>query len=125
MAQLNAGPFIGNLLHSATVTHMMHFRAVGEGSYARHIALGEYYDGIVGLVDTLAETIQGCYAEIIEDYPTTFTSMQTEPIEYMAALKEYVAEKRTELPQQSNIQNEIDNIATLIDSTLYKLTFLR
>jgi hypothetical protein len=29
------------------------------------------------------------------------------------------------MPQESNIQNEIDTIATLIDSTIYKLRFLK
>jgi hypothetical protein len=35
-----------------------------------------------------------------------------------------VAETRDKLPMESNIQNEIDTIATLIDSTIYKLKFL-
>lgn len=119
------GKFIGNLLHSATVTHIMHFQAQGEGSYASHIALSTYYDEIVDLVDTLTETIQGCYTEIIVDYPTSYMAISNTPVEYMTTLKEYVAEARSSMPQVSNIQNEIDNIATLIDSTIYKLTFLR
>jgi DNA-binding ferritin-like protein len=119
------GKFIGNLLHSATVTHIMHFQAQGEGSYASHVALATYYDGIVDLVDTLTETIQGCYTEIIVDYPLSYMAITASPVDYMTSLKEYVAEARSGMPQVSNIQNEIDNIATLIDSTLYKLTFLR
>lgn len=119
------GKFIGNLLHSATVTHLMHLQAQGEGSYAKHIALAAYYDGITDLVDAVAETIQGCYTELINDYPTSYSAILNDPVDYMASLKEYVAEARKDMPQQSNIQNEIDNIATLIDSTLYKLTFLR
>jgi DNA-binding ferritin-like protein len=119
------GKFIGNLLHSATVTHIMHFQAEGEGSYASHVALAAYYDGIVDLVDAVTETIQGCYTELITDYPTSYSYNIKDPIEYMTSLKKYVAEARVDMPQDSNIQNEIDNIATLIDSTLYKLTFLR
>ena len=119
------GKFIGNLLHSATVTHIMHFQAQGEGSYATHVALAAYYDGIVDLVDTVTETIQGRYAEIITDYPTSYSYNNKSPLEYMNQLQVYVAEARADMPQDSNIQNEIDNIATLIDSTIYKLTFLR
>jgi hypothetical protein len=119
------GEFIGTLLHSATITHFMHFKVEGEGSYARHVALGTYYDEIVGLVDTLAEAIQGCYGELIEGYPTMFANVGGNALEYMLMLKDYVADNRKGMPQESNIQNEIDNIATLIDSTLYKLTFLR
>ena len=119
------GEFVGNLLHSATITHFMHLGVSGEGSYAKHQALGAYYEGIVDLVDTLAEAIQGCYGELIEGYPSMFANVSGEPLEYMLMLKDYVANNRKDMPQESNIQNEIDSIATLIDSTLYKLTYLR
>ncbi len=116
------GEFIGNLLHSATITHFMHLKTT---SYAAHVALGAYYDEIVDLVDGLAEAIQGCYGEIIDNYPTMFANVSGEPLSYLEMLKDYVAEKRVDMPQESNIQNEIDTIATLIDSTIYKLRFLK
>jgi hypothetical protein len=116
------GEFIGNLLHSATITHFMHLKTT---SYAAHVALGAYYDEIVDLVDGLAEAIQGCYGEIIDNYPTMFANVSGEPLSYLEMLKDYVAEKRVDMPQDSNIQNEIDTIATLIDSTIYKLRFLK
>lgn len=119
------GEFIGTLLHSATITHFMHLKAQGEGSYATHVALGTYYDEIVDLVDGLAEAIQGCYDMIIEDYPNMFANVSGQPLDYMTMLRDYVKDNRAYMPQESNIQNEIDTIATLIDSTCYKLRFLR
>jgi hypothetical protein len=119
------GEFVGTLFHSATITHFMHLKVMGEGSYAKHKALGKYYEEIVDLTDTLAEAIQGCYGELIEDYPSMFANVNSEPLEYLLMLKDYVSNNRKAMPQESNIQNEIDSIATLIDSTLYKLTFLR
>lgn len=116
------GEFIGNLLHSATITHFMHLKT---NSYAAHVALGAYYDEIVDLVDGLAEAIQGCYGEIIDNYPTMFANVSGEPLSYLEMLKEYVAQTRQNMPELSNIQNEIDSIATLIDSTIYKLRFLK
>ena len=116
------GEFIGTLLHSATITHFMHLRSK---SYAEHVALGAYYDEIVELTDSVAEAIQGCYQEIIEDYPTAFGNPTVEPLAYILSLKEFVATMRDKLPQESNIQNEVDAIATLIDSTAYKLKFLK
>lgn len=117
--------FIGTLLHSATITHFMHLQAQGEGSFAKHMALGTYYDEIVDLVDGLAEAIQGCYEEIIAPYPNMFANVTGDSLEYMRMLKEYVAQTRQNMPELSNIQNEIDSIATLIDSTIYKLRFLK
>lgn len=117
--------FVGTLLHSATITHFMHLQAQGEGSYAKHIALSEYYEEIPGLVDGLAEVIQGCYEEIIAPYPNMFANVSGDALEYMRMLKEYVAQTRQNMPELSNIQNEIDSIANLIDSTIYKLRFLK
>lgn len=117
------GEFVGILLHSATVTHFMHLQATGAGSYAKHVALGDYYESIVELTDTLAETIQGAYG-IITDYPTTFSQMDSDALSYIKRIRTYVAEQRAQLPQDSNIQNEVDNIANLLNSTAYKLEFL-
>jgi hypothetical protein len=40
----------------------------------------------------------------------------------MESLKDYVEKNRKAMPKESELQNIIDEIAALIDSTLYKLT---
>lgn len=119
------GEFVGTLLHSATITHFMHLQAQGEGSFAKHTALGEYYDEIVELTDSLAEAIQGCTGELIAPYPPMFGNPEVEALEYLKSIREYVYTNRDAISEYSNIQNEIDSIMTLLDSTIYKLTFLR
>jgi hypothetical protein len=42
----------------------------------------------------------------------------------MMSLSKYVEYERKKLPQDSELQNIIDEIAQLIDSTIYKLKFL-
>ena len=59
------GTFVSTLLHSATLTHLMHFKTL---SYSEHVALAAYYDAIPDLVDGLVESIQGAYEVIIEPY---------------------------------------------------------
>jgi hypothetical protein len=44
------GTFVSTLLHSATLTHLMHFKST---SYSQHVALAAYYDTIPELVDGL------------------------------------------------------------------------
>ena len=119
------GEFVGTLLHSATIAHIMHLQAVGDGSFAKHSALGSYYDSIVETTDALAEAIQGCTGEIIKSYPPMFGNPATEALDYLKSIREYVIANRDSISDYSNIQNEIDNIMTLLDSTIYKLTFLR
>lgn len=117
--------FIATLLHSATVAHFKHLQVTGPGSYAAHKALAGYYEEIPGLVDTVAESIQGWFGEIITEYPTSFENNSQQPLEYIESLKVYVEESRYYLPDASEIQNEIDAIATLLNSTAYKLRFLK
>lgn len=113
--------FTAVMLASAVTTHMMHWNT---RSYSNHIALAAYYEAIPELIDTIVEACQGKYG-LINNYPTSVNlNANMNPETYMDQMKEYVSIKRTGLPQDSEIQNEIDNIAILIDSTLYKLRFL-
>jgi DNA-binding ferritin-like protein len=102
----------------------MHFQVTGEGSYAKHKALNDYYDAIPDLVDSLVESMQGSY-EIINGYPTTCELSQFAPLPYLELLQDYVRENRSNMPDDSEIQNEVDSILNLINSTVYKLRDLR
>lgn len=115
----DAAEFIAALLHSSTVAHFMH---LSTDSYAAHKALGGYYEKIVDLADQFAEAYQGRYNKI-KKYPEEFHSAK-EPVKYLKSMQAFVDEARGDLPQDSEIQNIIDEISHLIDSTLYKLKFL-
>jgi hypothetical protein len=111
--------FTLTLLHSATNAHLMHFKT---RSFSEHMALGTYYDEIVDLVDSLVESYQGLYG-IVEDYPNVYHSPK-DPLKYFESLQRFVADARQDLPQDSELQNIIDEIADLINTTTYKLKFL-
>ena len=116
----NCALFVATLLHSATNTHFFHWST---DSYAKHIALGEYYDGIVELTDSFAEAYMGKYGKF-----TTFPSVYhqpKEPLKYLESLQNFVTDARQDLPQDSDLQNLIDAIADLINTTTYKLKFLK
>ena len=112
--------FVATLLHSATLAHFMHFST---DSFAKHMALGEYYDEIVDLVDALCEQYMGKYGKIT-DFPNTYHSAK-DPIQYLQNLGKFVEEARADLPQDSWLQNEVDAIAELISQTTYKLVNLK
>jgi DNA-binding ferritin-like protein len=115
----DASEFIAALLHSSTVTHFMH---LSTDSYSEHKALGKYYVEIIDLADDFAEAFQGKY-EKIKKYPEEFHNAKN-PVKYLESLSEFVKEAREDLPQDSELQNIIDEIASLIDKTLYRLKFL-
>ena len=115
------GEFILTLLHAATNTHILHLRS---NSYAEHMALGAFYQALPDLVDVVVESIQGLQETLI-DYPVDYYPPAENGLEELRALKDYVAEERGDMPLDSEIQNSIDAIADLIDSTIYKLKFLK
>lgn len=119
--QKAAANFVATLLHSGTNAHFLHLQSK---SYAQHVALGEYYDKIIDLVDAWAEAYQGCY-EIIGSYPTDFHAAKGDPVDYLEMLSEYIEKIRKTLPEESQLQQLVDNIAELVDTTLYKLKNLK
>lgn len=112
--------FIATLLHSATNTHFFHFST---NSFAAHMALGTYYDEIVELTDALAESYMGKYGQF-KSFPNCYHN-PTGALSYLESLQKFVEEARHDLPSDTELQNQIDTIAELIDSTCYKLKFLK
>jgi hypothetical protein len=108
------------LLHSATNTHIQHLQT---RSFAQHEALGEFYDEIVDLTDALIEIYQGKNKTIVK-YPETYTAPTFPPVEGLEKLRNYLLANRAVIGTESNVQNELDNIISLVERTIYKLTFL-
>lgn len=118
-----AAEFIAVLLHGVTATHMLHLLCKGPGSYAKHVALGDLYEGLGDLADKLSESYFGCYS-LIESYPgTKFPTFSTESSaeNYVEQLYKYVEEKREKMGDESHIQNIVDEICSLVSTALYKL----
>jgi hypothetical protein len=66
--------FFSKLFESREMAHVYHLQVRGdEGSHAAHTALGEYYEGILDLIDTVIETYQGQYG-IVDGYETIDTN---------------------------------------------------
>jgi hypothetical protein len=119
--QKTAGTFVAVLLHSSTIAHFLHLQSK---SYSEHKALAKYYDGIIGLADRYAEAFQGAYS-VIDKYPSDFHAPAKQPVQYIEKIKEFVDASRKSLPDDSQLQNVVDEIVELLDSTLYKLRNLK
>jgi hypothetical protein len=117
--------FISTLFSSRSQAHIFHLQVTGPGSFAAHTTLNTYYDEIILLVDGIAESFQGRYG-IISGYKGEgqFIEDLTQVVKYFEALCMYVEKNRENLPQDSYIQNQVDEVVTLIESTKYKLSKL-
>lgn len=94
-------------------------------SYAQHKALNSFYEDIAGLVDDLVESYQGIYG-IVEDRPNiTMPSGGMVPI--LTQLRKWIMANRDSIgvTDDTELQNDIDSIVTLINRTMYKLKNLR
>jgi hypothetical protein len=117
--------FISTLFSSRTQAHIFHLQVTGPGSFAAHSALNSYYDDIIGLADGLVESFQGRYG-IVTGYKGEgqWIENTSDIVKYFEALCMYVEKNRVSLVQDSYIQNQIDEVVALIESTKYKLVNL-
>ena len=119
------GLFIGTLMQSRTQAHVYHLQSQGVGSDAMHRALQAYYEGIIPVLDKLAEGIQGRYG-IITGYKMADTIREDNNARmYFDGLCKFVETIRKQIPQDSYIQNQVDEIVELIEEARYRLKFLQ
>lgn len=122
-----ASKFFSKLFESREMAHVYHLSVKGDmGSYAAHVALGAYYEGILDFIDELIETYQGQY-ELVEDFEiiNTIDTKSKPPIDYFNELVMFVKTTRnTSLsPEDTHLQNVVDEVVGLIYRTLYKLKY--
>jgi hypothetical protein len=112
-----------NILHSRNQAHVFHLQTQ---SFAEHNALNNYYDGVVDLFDGIIESYQGKYG-IIKNFKTFKIEQYKnckKTISYFEKLLDIIDENRESI-EDTYIQNQIDTIQELINSTIYKLKFLK
>jgi hypothetical protein len=112
-----------NILHSRNQAHVFHLQT---RSFAEHKALNDYYDGIIDLFDGIVESYQGKYG-IIKNFKTFKIEQyrnNKKTISYFERLLDIIEENRDSV-EDSYIQNQIDTVQELINSTVYKLKFLK
>lgn len=114
--------FVSCLLFSRTQAHVLHLQTK---SLAKHLALNDYYDDIVGLTDDLVESYQGCY-DIIKGYHNNYTLTNREgaDVSYFDGVLKFVKENRGLFGEDTDLQNIVDEIVSLLKKTLYKLKHL-
>jgi DNA-binding ferritin-like protein len=122
----NLDTLMSDLLESVTVLHKAHLKVTGEGSYAAHKAMGEFYEEIGDLADGLIEGYQGVTESILELGPGEAPSLKTskECVSYLNTIYKKVDAAQA-MCSYSEINNDLDNVKSLINSTKYKLLFLK
>jgi hypothetical protein len=114
------------LMNARTSIHKLHLKVTGEGSYAAHKALNELYDALPDHADTLVEGYQGAAEKILsykEVAPRTLDTV-ADGVNYLRDIYAMVNKLQGMLPY-SEIVNNLDLVKDSINSTKYKLLFLK
>lgn len=116
---MKIGELILRLFHTRTCAHVLHLKT---RSYAAHVALGEFYDAIVGQADSIAELYQGRYGLI--EFPDVKYAHEADALVMLRSLRKDIDAGRDDVCDCREVQNEIDTLLGVIDSAIYKLRFL-
>lgn len=110
---------IGLLFMGRTMAHKAHLRSP---SFAKHMALNEFYDSVIALADRLAESAQGKYGlldiPVIEEKGDILdpVNMLETHLNMLNALGKTIDDRF--------LQNIFDEIVELFYAKLYKLRYL-
>ncbi len=119
---MKCADFVGLLFLGRDVAHSAHLNT---RSYAKHMALQGFYEGIVDLADSFAEAYQGKYG-LIGGITLQSAKKTANIVEFLQDQLDEIEANRYKVVDKdcTALQNIIDEIVGLYLSTIYKLRFL-
>lgn len=116
-----------------------HFAHLTTGSYAEHMALGDFYDAVASGADEFVECYQGIFGKLAGfpdirptqgDIKAALSDLRTWIVANREECCESYDDKDAEGAESNDVDctelaNLIDNILAVVDRTLYKLKFLK
>lgn len=126
MSHKKTGMLVAAMFLARDLAHREHLKVSGPGSYARHMALGAFYEGVVDLADTLTETYQGVFDTLL-DIPLATQEGDLSIIDTLEGQLDYIHTSRYDaIPREwTSLHNIVDEIEALYAQTLYKLRTLQ
>jgi hypothetical protein len=126
MAHEQTGILVATLFLARDLAHREHLATKGLGADARHRALGEFYEAIVELGDSLAEGYMGRF-DVDLDIPLLAHATGDDIINVLTAQAEWVREMRyNAIPREETpLHNIVDEIEMRYYHTLFKLRRLK
>lgn len=112
------GEYFGTLTQAFVTIWHFHLKTP---KYAAHIALNDFYDDLIDPTDALIEAYQGTVGHKVEGYVNIIHEEDFVcPYDYLHALKDMLM-AHDDMFSQSELCSRLDDVFSLIDSTLYKL----
>lgn len=125
MGQTLINELICRVFSARNMAHLEHWKT---GSYATHVALGDFYDGVIGKLDGIVELHQGLFGKVNHKEDEALEEKLEEFADILERLKDdvkFINKNRSEISSKiPAIENLVDELISLYGSTIYKLRFL-
>lgn len=108
----------GTLQQSVVGAWRKHLRTT---KYSKHMALDEFYTEMPEKVDALIEAWMGVNGRKPKQFDNLLKSKNMNTLDYLKSLKKVVKEGYGLMNGEKELEALLDDIAELIDSTLYKV----
>jgi len=112
---------VGRVFALRDAVHLEHWRT---GSYAQHIALGDFCDEVIEKLDAIVETYQGLFDKI-----GRVTRVPFDPASAMDAIAQHAdwitRNKEAISKGDASLNNMLDDLVALYSATYYKLKCLK
>lgn len=118
--EISIEEFCGTLMQSVVEIWKAHLMT---DRYSDHMALDEYYKEMPEKVDSFIESFLSIDGKI-DNYKNILT-FSDDAIKYLTELKSLVVDGRDKYASTTELESAIDDVLSLIDSTLYKLKELK
>lgn len=115
-----ASEFFSQVRQAATLMHYFHLTTP---FYAAHVASQEFYEGLIPLIDKFIEAFNGRYGKL-----ENFVPVKMQPADGLTiavGLLQWIDTNREQITDDSELQNIIDEVVGLVNSTIYKLRDLK
>lgn len=117
---MNCRQFIAKSLAVRTASHLLHLSAT---SYAQHVALGEFYDTMLGLVDRYAEVYMGKGGRI-DNFPAIMPP-RSGAVELLSDYLGLIHEEQTGDATDQALANILAELEAVTSQTIYKIKVLK
>ena len=112
--------FLARIFATRNAAHLAHLRT---RSYAQHMALGSFYEDIIGAADAVAEAWMGAFGKLpalpdLEDEAGDIIERLREEADWLEVNREEIAN------DHNAVANLVDGVTAIYLSTIYKLTQL-
>lgn len=108
----------GTLQQSVVAVWRKHLRT---HKYSKHVALNDFYEEMPEKVDALIEAWMGANGKKVNGFDNIIVSKNMGTLKYLKELKSIVKQGYPLMNGDPELEALLDDIAELIDSTLYKV----